>query len=286
MRPESRIRPVAPGYFRAVGLPLVRGTDVSDADRFGTPGSVVVNEAFVREHFPGRDALGETIDRGQTWWPGQPEKFRIVGVVADEPFRGVGRPADPATYYPQAQFPMNDMWLVVRADGDPAAIARALRERVWRVDRDLPVERVQTLDDLLGAAVAGPRFNAALLAVFACAALLLAAVGIYGVLSYGVEQRTGEIGVRMALGASRGRVVRQIAAEGAAVAGAGAVLGLMAAFALAGVLRSLLVGTHAQDPLVFALVPTLLVAVAVTSAWLPARRASRIDPAGALRCER
>ncbi|HEX8455235.1 MAG TPA: ABC transporter permease [Longimicrobium sp.] len=286
MWPESRIRPVSPGYFRTVGLPLVRGTDVSDADRFGTPGSVVVNEAFVREHFPDGDAVGQTINRGQMWWPGQPTHFRIVGVVADEPFRGVGRPADPATYYPQAQFPMNDMWMAVRADGDPAAIARILRERVWRVDRDLPVERVQTLDELLGDAVAEPRFNAALLALFACAALCLAAVGIYGVLSYGVEQRTGEIGVRMALGASRGRVVRQIAAEGAAVATAGAVLGLVAAFALAGVLRSLLVGTEAQDPVVFALVPTLLVAVAITSAWLPARRASRIDPAGALRCER
>jgi putative ABC transport system permease protein len=283
--PESRIRPVAPGYFATVGLPLVRGRDVSSQDRFGTPGVVVVNEAFVRRHFAGQDPLGQTIDRGQSWWPGQPVRFRIVGVVADEPFRGVGRDADPATYYPQAQFPMADMWMAVRADGDPALVARALRERVWRVDRDLPVERVETLDELLGAGVAAPRFNAVLLAGFACAALLLAALGIYGVLSYGVQQRTGEIGVRVALGATRGRVVRQVAAEGAWMAAAGGVLGLGGAFALAGALRSLLVGTQPQDPAVFTAVPLLLLGVATLSAWLPARRASRIDPADALRCE-
>jgi putative ABC transport system permease protein len=283
--PESRIRPVAPGYFATVGLPILRGRDVSEQDRFGTPGVVVVNEAFVRRHFAGQDPLAQTIDRGQGWWPGQPTKFRVVGVVADEPFRGVGRDADPATYYPQAQFPMADMWMAVRADGDPALVARALRERVWRVDRDLPVERVETLDDLLGAAVAAPRFNAALLAGFACAALLLAALGIYGVLSYGVQQRTGEIGVRLALGATRGRVVRQVAGEGAWMAAAGAVLGLGGAFALAGALRTLLVGTHPQDPAVFSAVPVLLLGVAIVSSWLPARRASRIDPADALRSE-
>ncbi|MDQ3948981.1 MAG: ABC transporter permease, partial [Gemmatimonadota bacterium] len=184
LAPESRIRPVWPGYFRLIGLPLLRGRDVTDQDRFDAPGVVVVNEAFVRRHFPTEDPIGQTLDRWSPWWPGQPTRFTIVGVVADEPFMGLGREAEPATYYPHAQFPTNDMWVVARIDGEAAALAAAVRERIWRVDRDLPVERISTFDELLGASVAAPRFNAALLAIFAAAALLLAAIGIYGVLSY------------------------------------------------------------------------------------------------------
>jgi putative ABC transport system permease protein len=284
LEPESRIRPVWPGYFRTVGLPLLRGRDVTDRDRFGAPGVVVVNQAFVRRHFPKEEAIGQTIDRQAPWWPGQPTQFTIVGVVGDEPFLGLGREADPATYYPHAQFPMNDMWLVVRVDGgDPAAIAPALRERIWRVDPDLPVERISTLNEVLGASVATPRFNAALLSIFAAAALLLAAVGIYGVLSYTVTQRTGEIGVRMALGAERRQVVRDVVGQGTALALVGAGIGLVGAFGLGRVLRTLLVGVSAQDPAIFATVPGTLIVVAILASWLPARRASRIQPVEALR---
>jgi putative ABC transport system permease protein len=283
LRPESRIRPVWPGYFRTVGLPLRRGRDVSDRDRFGTPGVVVVNEAFVRRHFPNDEPIGKMLNRGSPWWPGQPTTFTIVGVVADEPFLGLGRDADPATYYPHTQFPFNDMWVVARVDGPVTALAPALRERIWRIDPDLPVERISPLNDVLGASVAAPRFNAALLSIFALAALLLAAIGIYGVLSYTVVQRTGEIGVRMALGAARGQVVRDVVRQGTTLALIGAGLGLVGAFGLAGVLRSLLVGVSAQDPTIFATVPATLILVAMLASWLPARRASRIHPVEALR---
>ena len=283
--PEARVRPVWPGYFQTVGLRLVRGRDVTPRDRFGTPGAVMVNEAFARREFAGRDPIGQTLDRVAGWWPGQPMQFTIVGVVADEPFMGPSRAAEPATYYPHAQFPMNDMWLVVRAEGDAAGVAPLLRERIWRVDRDLPVERVSTMSELLGGAVAEPRFNVALLGLFATAALLLAAVGIYGVLSYTVAQRTGEIGVRIALGAGRGQVVRQVVAQGLAVALGGVALGVVGSMAAGGVLSSLLVGVSGRDPAVLAGVVALLTTVAAAAAWLPARRASRVEPVVALRAE-
>ncbi|MGZ8378357.1 MAG: ABC transporter permease [Gemmatirosa sp.] len=284
-RPEARVRPVTPGYFRTVGLALRRGRDVSADDRMDTPGVVIVNEAFVRRHFAGRDPIGHAIDRQAPWWPGQPTKFTIVGVVADEPFLGVGRDADPATYYPHTQFPMSDMWLVVRADHDAATLAPLLRERVWRLDPTLPVEEVTALPTLLGRALAEPRFNASLLTLFAGAALLLAAIGIYGILAYTVAQRTREIGVRLALGAGRAHVVRQVVGQGLRVALAGVVLGTLGALALGRVLGALLHGVSGHDPLVLASVVAVLTAVAAGAAWLPARRASRIAPSIALRQE-
>ena len=283
--PESRVRPVWPGYFRAVGLPLVQGRDITDADAMDAPGVVVVNEAFVRRHFPNEDPLGRTIERSGQWWPGQPQRFEIVGVVADEPFLGLGVDADAATYYPHRQFPMNDMWLVVRADGDAAALAPTLRERIRQVDADLPVERFVTMRSLLGETVAGPRFQTALLSLFAAVAMLLAAIGIYGTLSYGVAQRTGEIGIRMALGAGRGRIARDIVGRGVGLAALGIALGVGGAFALTGTLRTMLVGVSERDPAIVAVVVMVLGITATLAAWLPARRASRTDPAVALRNE-
>jgi putative ABC transport system permease protein len=281
--PESRVRPVWPGYFRTIGLPIVAGRDVSERDRWDTPGVVVVNEAFVRRHFPDGDAIGRTLDRGNAWWDGQPREFEIVGVVADEPFLGLGQPAEPATYYPHLQFPFNEMWLVARVDGDAASVAPALRDRIWRIDANLPLEPVRAMRDVLGATVAGARFNAVLLSLFALAALLLAAVGIYGVLSYTVAQRTGEIGIRIALGAERGRVVRQVVAQGLGGALGGVVLGVLGSLALARVLSSMLVGVSTRDPMVLAIVAGTLTLVALAAAWIPARRASRIEPVAALR---
>ena len=282
--PEARVRPVAPGYFRTVGVRLVKGRDVSERDRAGAPGAVVVNEAFVRRHFRGVEPLGQRVLR-QSWWPGLPDAFEIVGVVADEPFDGLAGEPAPATYFPHAQFPMHEMWVLVRTTRDPEAFAPALRAAVWRLDPDLPVEGVRTMREVLGTSVAEPRFNTALIALFAGAALALAAVGIYGVLSYTVAQRTSEIGVRMALGAGRGRVLRLVVGQGMGVALLGIAVGTAGALALARVLTSLLYGVSERDPAIFAGVALLLATVAALAAYLPARRASRIEPVVALRYE-
>ncbi|MES2305733.1 MAG: ABC transporter permease [Gemmatimonadota bacterium] len=285
LEPEARIRPVTPGYFGAIGLKLLEGRDVTDRDRIGMPGVMVVNQSFARRHFPGKSAVGQAIDRGSPWWPGQPTHFEIVGVVADEPFLGIGRPADPAMYFPHAQFPFNEMWLVVTSERSAASLYPDIRSRIWRIDPLLPVDPIVSLRGLMGDAVAEPTFNAALLTLFAMTALLLAAIGIYGVLSYTVSQRTAEIGLRMALGADRDLVRRQVVGQGLVLVGGGAVAGLAGAWALARVLESLLLGVSGRDPLSFAIVAVLLVGVAVVAAWIPAHRASRIEPVVALRSE-
>ena len=285
LEPEARVRPVQPGYFKTVGVPLLRGRDVTERDRAGGAGAVLINEAFARVHFPNEDPIGRRIDRG-TWFEGMPASYEIVGIVADEPFLGLGRAADPALYFPHPQFPMSAMWIIVRsASADPRALAEAVRERVWRLDPELPLDEAKTMREVLGSSVAEPRFNAALLSLFAGAALLLAAVGTYGVLSYTVLQRTSEIGVRMALGAPRGRVLRLVVGEGVGVAMLGVALGTATAFAFARVLSSLLQGVDERDPVVFGGVAGLLTLVVVAAAYLPARRASRIEPVVALRYE-
>ena len=284
LEPEARVRPVQPGYFRTVGVRLLRGRDITDRDRAGAPGAVIVNEAFARLHFPNEDPIGKRLHRG-SWFEGMPDSYEIVGVAADEPFLGLGQHADPAIYFPHAQFPMNSMWVILRATGDPHALAPLLRDRVRRLDGELPLDEVQTMREVMGASVAEPRFNAALLSLFAGAALLLAAVGTYGVLSYTVLQRTSEIGVRMALGAPRGRVLRLVVGEGVGVAMFGVVLGTGVALALARVLATMLQDVDARDPVVFTGVAALLTVVIVAAAYLPARRASRIEPVVALRYE-
>jgi putative ABC transport system permease protein len=286
--PEAYVRPVAPGYFRATGVRLVRGRDVTERDRFGTPGVVVINEAFARRHFPGVDPLGQRIDRGQSWWPGQPATFEVVGVVSDEPFLGPGAARGTALYYPHGQFPMNDMWLVVRGAGgeaNVAALTPALRAAVWAIDPNLPVDPLRPMRDFVTDAAAQPRFNALLLTLFAAAALLLAAIGIYGVMSYSVAQRTREIGVRIALGAERGRVVRQVVGQGGAVAALGVALGVPGALAAGRLLAASFVGVTPVDAALLAGVAATLLLVAVSAAWAPAWRASRVDPATALRAD-
>jgi predicted permease len=282
--PEARVRPVQPGYFRTAGIRLLRGRDVAEQDRGDTPGVVVVNESFVKRHFPGENPLGKRIVRG-AWWPNMPSTFEIVGVVADERFMGLAATGVPATYFPHAQFPMNEMWLLVRSGGDPLSLVPALRARVWQLDPALPMDDVQAMPDLLGRSVAEPRFNSGLLSGFAGAALLLAAIGIYGVLSYTVAQRTGEIGVRMALGASRANVLRLVVAQGLGVAVAGIAIGTVGALGLARALASLLYGVDGRDPLIFGGSALLLAGVAALAACVPAVRASRIEPVEALRYE-
>jgi predicted permease len=283
--PEAIIRPVAPGYFATVGLRLLRGRDVAATDRMDTPGVIVVNQAFARRHFGAANPIGQSIDRGSPWWKGQPTRFTIVGEVADEPVNGPGAPSAPTLYFAHAQFPFQEMWLVVRhaPNASLATLGDGVRRAVWAVDPQLPVDPLRPMDELVAQASAAPRFNALLLTLFAAAALLLSAVGIYGVLSYTVTQRSAEIGVRLALGASRRVVVREVVGEGLGLAVVGLVVGVPGAVAAGRVLAAALDGVRAADPLLLTLVSATLVAVAVGSAWMPAWRASRVDPVRALR---
>jgi len=282
--PESSIRPVMPGYFRAVGAKLLRGREIQESDGLGKPGVVVINEAFARLHFPNEDPTGRVINRG-SWWTGMPATYEIVGIVADERFNGPRAPADPATYFSLAQFTFNDNWLLVRTKTDAKAFVPTLRRIVWSMDRDLPLENVQTMDELLGDSVADSRFNTALLSLFAVVALLLAAIGIYGVLAYNVAQRTSEIGIRMALGAQRSSVLRLIVGNGLGLALIGVAIGAAVALVATRSLERLVFGVTTSDPGVFAFVALALTGVAVTAAAIPALRASRVDPIEALRAE-
>jgi len=282
--PESSIRPVMPGYFRAVGAKLLRGREIQESDGVGQPGVVVINEAFARLHFPNDDPIGRRILRG-SWWKGMPSSYEIVGIVADERFNGPRAPADPATYFSLAQFTFNDNWLLVRTKADAKAFVPTLRRIVWSMDRDLPLENVQTMNELLGDSVADSRFNTALLSLFAVVALLLAAIGIYGVLAYTVAQRTSEIGIRMALGAQRSSVLRLVVGNGVTLALIGVAIGAAVALVATRSLERLVFGVSTTDPGVFAFVALALTAVAATAAAIPAIRASRVDPIEALRSE-
>jgi len=282
--PESSIRPVMPGYFRAVGAKLLRGREIQESDGVGAPGVVVINEAFARLHFPNEDPLGRRIQRA-SWWKGMPTSYEIVGIVADERFQGPRAPADPATYFSMAQFTFNDNWLLVRTKADPKSFIPHLRQIVWSMDRDLPLENVRTMDQILGESVADSRFNTVLLSLFAIVALVLAAIGIYGVLAYTVAQRTSEIGLRMALGAQRSSVLRLVVGNGLTLALIGVVIGAAGSLLATRALERLVFGVSTTDPLVFGAVALALTAVAGTAALVPALRASRVDPIVALRAD-
>ena len=282
--PESSIRPVSPGYFRAVGARLLQGREIQESDGVGAPGVVVINEAFARLHFPNENPIGRRINRA-SWWRGMPSQFEIVGVVADERFNGPRAPADPATYFSMAQFTFNDNWVLVRTRNDPSAFVPTLRQIVWAMDRDLPLETVRTMDEIVGDTIADSRFNTALLSLFAVVALLLAAIGIYGVLSFTVAQRTAEIGIRMALGAQRSSVLRLVVGRGMVLALTGVVIGGIGAVFATRALERLVFGVSTTDPAIFGIVAVILSAVAATAASVPALRASRVDPLVALRSE-
>jgi len=273
-----------PGYFRAVGAKLLRGREIQESDGVGAPGVVVINEAFARLHFPNEDPLGHRIERA-SWWKGMPASFEIVGIVADERFQGPRAPADPATYYSMAQFTFNDNWLLVRTKADPKSFIPHLRQIVWSMDRDLPLENVRTMDQILGESVADSRFNTVLLSLFAIVALVLAAIGIYGVLAYTVAQRTSEIGLRMALGAQRSSVLRLVVGNGLTLALIGVAIGAVGSLLATRALDRLVFGVSTTDPLVFGAVALALTAVAGTAALVPALRASRVDPIVALRAD-
>ena len=278
-KPSADWRLVSPGYFKAMGIPLHAGRDFEPRDGAG-PGVVVVSEAMARRYWPGADPIGKRMRpvSGKDW-------VTVVGVAGDVAHRGLDEPPAPLAYYCAYQSNWNPMSLVVRAGSDLSAVTTAARGAVRSLDRDLPVSDISTIESLREASVAPQHFNTLLLALFAVLALMLASVGIYGVMAYAVSQRTHEIGIRMALGSRRRDVLRLVVAQAMRPTLAGIVIGLGAALAATRLMQSLLFDVSPTDPATFFSVPAILVAVSLAACLLPARRATRVDPMSALRYE-
>ncbi len=285
-QPTLEVRVVTPGYLRAIGIPVLAGRGFSDADTAEAPQVVLLSRTAVRRYFPGEDPLGKRITLGWGRGPGKPPAGGVVaGVVGDVRDHGLAEEHPPEVYLPHAQLPTLNMSLVLRSLGDPLALAPAARAAVRELDANLAVVRLQSLDQVMSRSIAAPRFFAILLAGFAATALGLAALGVYGVLSCAVAQRSREIGVRLALGARPGDVLGLVLREAAVLAGAGLALGLACALGLGRSLESLLFGLPPTDPLTFAAVVGTLSCAAFAASLVPALRASREDPLLALRAE-
>jgi putative ABC transport system permease protein len=272
--PTAQRFAVSAGYCRAMRIPLLRGRDLSAHDQAGAPAVVLVNRTFAERIWPGQEAVGKRIHLGDSAGPWR----TVVGIVGDVRHRGLDEPAALQVYLPAPQWVDSDMTLVVRAAADPRLLAAAVRGAVWAVDAERPVTHIATMDQMMQVSLARRLLTLRLLLVFASIAVLLAMVGIYGVLSYAVAERTREIGVRMALGAPRRSIVVLVVGGGALYVGAGLAIGTGLALAASRFLGGLLFGVTAQDPLTYAGLALLLAMVALLAAWLPARRAARLDP--------
>jgi len=273
------IRVVSPGYLRTIGAGLQHGRGFTAFDGPDAPGVVLLNEAAVRRYFPDEEPLGVRITFGGD------DFSEVVGIVGDVKQFGLHEAARAEAYIPHAQLSSRSMTVVVRTAGDPTALTGALRREVHGLDPNLPVQRFVTLEEVVSRSASTQRFLASLVTLFAALALVLAAVGIFGVMSYTVIQRTREIGVRMALGAPKGRIVGMLLGRGLALAGLGAGIGLAAALMASGALRTQLYGVAATDALTYGAVTLLLLGVAAAACYLPARRATTVDPMISLREE-
>ncbi len=274
---------ISPAYTSAMGIPLLRGRTFTDADNETAPLVGLVNATMARRFWTNGDPIGKRILRGH---PGVDKGWvTIVGVVADTKLYGLDNPARLEVYYPYRQQPEADMNLVVRSAVDPASLTSAVRAAVATIDKDQPIFDVHTMQQLVDDSISTRRLTLVLLGIFSALALILAAIGIYGVMAYTVALRTQEIGIRMALGAQQKDVLRLVLGQGARIAFFGVAIGLAVAAALARLLSSLLFSVSASDPLTFAAVAVLLVAVALLACYIPARRALRVDPIIALRYE-
>ena len=270
-------------YFSAMRIPLLSGRLFTPSDGPNAPRVVVVNKDLVQKAFGGRDPIGQRITFGNlsdsTSW------LTIVGVVGSTRLEGVGLESYPQAFTPLAQTPVPYVYVVARTTGDPLALTGALRREVVALDPSLPISSIQSMDQRAASSVAQFRLNSIIVTLFAGVALVLASIGIYAVISYAVAQRTREIGIRMALGAASADVLRLVVRDGMTPAVIGVTLGAMGAFGITRLMRSLLYGVSATDPVVFGLVATALVLVALGACWVPARRAARVDPNVALRNE-
>jgi putative ABC transport system permease protein len=279
----ATIRSVLPGYFRTIGIPLKRGRDFNAADDVeSSPHRFIVSKAFVRKYLSGEEPLGKQISVEMD----KENPFgEIVGVVGDVSDKTLDSELPPTVYYIHSHLSYGEMVFALRTENDAMALAEPARKVIQGIDQELPVSQVRTMETVVRQTFASQQFSAVLLGGFSLASLLLAAIGVYGVLAYSVTQRTREIGVRIALGAEPLTITRMVVASGARMVVIGAAAGLAAALALSGLMRSLLFGIGPRDPLTFVAAPAVFVVVALVAAYVPARRASRVSPMEALRAE-
>jgi putative ABC transport system permease protein len=286
---------ISPGYFDVFRIPMLRGRDFTDRDAAGAGGVVIINQAMAKQFWPKGDPLTDQIVIGKGVGPAFAEGPRqIVGIVGDVRDGALNQEPQPAMYVPFAQVTdgvtalnsrLTALGWVVRTHGEPHALSVPIQKELRDASGGLAVARIKSMDEIVVASTARADFNMLLLTVFGCAALLLAAIGVYGLMAYSVEQRTQEIGIRLALGADRRQVRNMIMAQGMGLAIVGVIIGTVAALALSRLMETLLFGVTARDPMVFAAVPAVLTVVALAAVWLPALRATHIDPMVALRYE-
>jgi putative ABC transport system permease protein len=289
--PEARLLPVSPNYFTTMGQSLARGRAFTDAEnRRDVPPVVVINEALAEKYFAGQNPIGKRLTFGlsHTFTANSADSLRVrgevVGVAKDAAYESVAQRQEPVAYVAYATLPLGATFLV-RTTSDPSAIEGAIQRQLHDIDPNVPIYELGLMDDALAASVAQPRFYSILLAAFAAIALLLATLGIFGVISYTVNQRTREFGIRIALGATATDVSGAVVRRGVAMSAIGVVIGVGTAVAATGAIRAMLFETSALDaPTIFS-VAALLIGVASLASWLPARRAGRVDPTVAMRAE-
>ncbi len=284
-KPSMEMRVATPDYFATLGIPLKRGRMFTDADAAESPQVAVLSESAARRFFPHEDPIGKRIVLG--WHRDKKPNAggEVVGIVGDVKDLGLDEEAPPEIYLPHQQLGVGSMDVVLRSDVPPLSLARAVEQSVHQLDPNVPVSSLRTVQQLVAESISQPRFYVVLLGSFAGLALVLAVVGIFGVMSYAVTQQTREIGIRIALGADRSAVVRMVLQHAMVLAGTGLAIGLVAALALARTLASMLFDLSPNDPLTFAAVLTALTLVALVASYIPARRATRVDPVVALRAE-
>lgn len=280
-QPEVAMASVSPGYFETMGIRLVRGRAFAEADRNAAAPVAIVSQGMARKLW----GYDDPVDRRMQLGPPDAPFITVVGVVDDVHQDGLDTEPRAQMYRPLSLEPRPAGYLAVRATGEPAGLVSSVRQEVSALERNIPLYDVRTMDQRLAGTVAARRFNLVLLAIFAVLAVTLAGMGLYGVLAYGVNERTREIGVRMALGAHRRRVLALVIRQGVTLASAGIAIGVLLAFACSRLLRSSLFGVTTNDPVTYVAIPLLLIVVALLSSYLPARRATRVDPLVALRAE-